>query len=533
MRFVVFRMVARRAGRSGALWGLLFGAMVAATMTTYVSTFPTPADRAALAATMEGNAAFEALFGLIRGMDTVAGYTAYKTMLTLAILAATWGLLWGTRALRGEEDGGRWELLLAGSTTRRQATAQTLAGLGVGLAALWLPTAVLSAAAGRGAEVQIGAGAACFYATAVTAVAAMFMAVGAVASQLAATRHDANLMGAGGIAAAYVIRMAADSDPGLGWLRWLTPLGWVEELRPLTGSRPLAFAPIVALVATGAAIAVVLAGRRDLGSSALPTGDAGRPHTLLLGGQAGLTLRLTRWSVMAWVAVLAVTGLVFGLVTQAAGRSLTGNPTLEAVIQRLGATGAGAVVYLGYVFLVAAGLVAVAVAGQVAAIRNEEAAGHLDNLLVRPVLRWRWLAVRLVVALALVTAASLGTGVAAWVGADSQGAGLGLGQLVRAGLNIAPPSVFILGVGALAFGLWPRRAVAVTYGLVVWSFVVEVFASVSDRIGWLRDTSPLLHIAPVPAADANLGAALWLVVLGLAAGAAGTVAFTRRDLTSV
>ncbi len=532
MRLVVFRLVARRAARSGALWGLLFGAMVAATMATYVSAFPTPADRAALAATMEGNAAFEALFGLLRGMDTVAGYTAYKTMLTLVILAATWGLLWGTRALRGEEDGGRWELLLAGSTTRRHATAQTLGGLAVGLMALWLPTAVLSALAGRSGDVQIGVGAACYYATAVTAVAAMFMAVGAVASQLAATRHGANLLGAGVIAGAYVVRMAADSDPGLGWLRWLTPLGWVEELRPLTGSRPLAFVPITALVAAGAGAAVVLAGRRDLGSSALPARDAAPPHTLLLGGQAGLTLRLTRWSVAAWVVVLAFTGLVFGLVTQAAGRSLTGNPTLEAVIARLGATGAGAVVYLGYVFLVAAGLVAVAVAGQVAAIRNEEAAGHLDNLLVRPVLRWRWLAVRLAVALALVAVASLGTGLAAWVGADSQGAQLGLGQLVRAGLNIAPPSVFVLGVGALAFGLWPRRAIAVTYGLVVWSFVVEVFASVSDRIGWLRNTSPLLHIAPVPAADANLGAAVWLIGLGLAAGAAGTVAFTRRDLTS-
>jgi len=161
-----------------------------------------------------------------------------------------------------------------------------------------------------------------------------------------------------------------------------------------------------------------------------------------------------------------------------------------AVITRLGATGAGAVVYLGYVFLVAAGLVAVAAAGQVAAIRNEEAAGHLDNLLVRPVLRWRWLAVRLAVALGLVAAASLGTGVAAWVGADSQGAGLGLGQLTRAGLNIAPPSVFILGVGALAFGLWPRRAIAVTYGLVVWSFVVEVFASVSERTPPPRSSTP-------------------------------------------
>ncbi len=158
------------------------------------------------------------------------------------------------------------------------------------------------------------------------------------------------------------------------------------------------------------------------------------------------------------------------------------------------------------------------------------AAGHLDNLLVRPVLRWRWLAVRLAVGLGLVMAASALTGVAAWVGANSQDARIGFGDLLRAGLNIAPPSVFILGVGGLAFGVWPRRAIAITYGLVVWSFVIEIFASVSDSVGWLRDTSPLLHITPVPAADPNLGAAAWLVGLGLLAAAAGIAAFVRRDV---
>jgi ABC-2 type transport system permease protein len=311
----------------------------------------------------------------------------------------------------------------------------------------------------------------------------------------------------------------------------VSPIGWVEELRPLTGSRLVAFMPMVALVVVSVGLGLRLASRRDLGASALPGRDTAAPHTLLLGGQAGLTLRLTRATVLSWLAVLAACGLVFGLVTQAAGRSLRSSPTMEAVIARLGATGSGAIVYLGYVFLISAGLVAVAVAGQVAALRNEEAQGHLDNLLVRPVLRWRWLAVRLAVGLALVVVASVLTGVAAWVGANSQHAGLGIVPLLKAGINIAPPAVFVFGIGLLAFGLWPRRAISITYGLVVWSFVVEIFASLSSRIDWLRDTSPLLHITPVPAAAANVEAAVWLVVLGLLAAAVGTVAFTRRDLT--
>jgi ABC-2 type transport system permease protein len=521
---------ARRAARPGALWGLVFGAIVAVTMSQYRSLFPTAASRRGLVTSVEGNAAFEALFGPIRRMDTVAGYTAYKTLYTLVIIGAIWGLLIATKVLRGEEDAGRWELFLSGQTTRGGAARQAALGLGVGLVALWLPTALLVVAAGAGADVGIGAGAALYFATAAVSAAAIFMAVGVLLSQLAATRHDANLIGAAVLAGSYLIRMAADSDPGLAWLRWASPLGWIEELRPLTGSRPLAFLPIVALVAVLVVVAVRIAAQRDLGASALASRDAPPARTLLLGGQAGLTLRLTRPAIVAWLAALGATGLVFGLVTQAAGRSLQGSPTLERVIGRLGATSGGAVVYLGFVFLIAAGLVAVAVAGQIAALRNEEADGHLDNLLARPVARWRWLAARVGVAAGLVVVASALTGVAAWVGASSQHAAVDFGDLLRAGLNVAPPAVFVLGIGALAFGVWPRAAVRVTYGLVVWSFLVETLSSITDSNHWLRDTSPVLHITPAPAAAPDATAAAWLVGLGVLAAAAGIVAFGRRDL---
>src|SRR4029079_10819990 len=122
---------------------------------------------------------------------------------------------------------------------------------------------------------------------------------------------------------------------------------------------------------------------------------------------------------------------------------------------------------LGLVFVIAAGLVAIAVAGQVTAMRTEEASGHLDNLLGRAVPRWRWFAVRLAVGVGLVLLASGLTGVAAWVGAVTQDTGVGLGALVKAGRTVAPPALFVFGIGALAFGFWPRGAVAVTYGVVV------------------------------------------------------------------
>lgn len=244
-----------------------------------------------------------------------------------------------------------------------------------------------------------------------------------------------------------------------------------------------------------------------------------------------MTVRLTRPVIAAWVVALIVTGLVFGLVAQAAGAALRGAQGIEQAIERLGATATtGAASYLGFVFVIAAGLMAIAVAGQIAAIRGEEASGHLDNLFVRPVQRWRWLAVRLGVGLGLVVVASVLAGLAAWVGAVSQHADVGLGELLKAGLNVVPPAVFVLGIGGLTFSVWPRGAIGVTYGLVVWSFFVETIAGVFDSNHWLRDTSPLLHISPVPAAEPNWTAAAWLVGLGVVAGLAGIAAFRRRDL---
>ncbi len=526
---VLTATTARRAGRPGLVWGLAFGILIAATASAYPSVFPSAASRVALARSVEGNVGLTALFGPIK-VDTLAGYTAYKTMSYMVILAAIWGLLLATRLTRGEEDEGRWELFLSGHTTRGRAAVQAAIGLGVGLVAMWTPTALVTAAAGARPAIDLGVGASLFLASAIVASAAMFMAVGMLVGQLAPTRHHANVIGAGVLAASYLVRMAADSSPGLAWLRWVTPLGWIEELRALTGSDPLAFLPIVVLVVVLVVAAIRLAATRDLGASALAGGDTPEPHTRLLGGEAGLTLRLTRVSVVAWVAALAATGLIFGLVAQAAGSAVRSSPAIERAIARMGGERAGAASYLGLVFVVAAGLVAIAVAGQVSALRNEEAAGHLENLLVRPVARWRWLAVRLGVAAGSVVVAGLVAGLAAWVGAATQSSGLGLGELLQAGLNVTPPALFVLGVGALAFGLVPRWAIAIAYGLVVWSFVAETVSSITTSGHWLGDTSPLAHITPAPAADPNWVAGAWLVGLGLLAAAAGVVAFGHRDL---
>lgn len=529
-RWVVAARTARRAARSGALWGLVFGLYVASSALGFATTYPTAAARAKLATSLGTNSGLAALLGPARNIGTVAGFTGWRATAVLTIVGAIWGLLLATRMLRGEEDAGRWELYLCGQTTRQHAAAQAMVGLGAGLAGLWGVTAVLTLAVGATSKVGFDIGASLYFSTCLVAGAAMFLALGALLSQLAANRRQASGIGAGLLAAFYLLRMVADSTKGLAWLRWTSPLGWIEELRPLARPAPLAFVPIVALIGLATATALSVAGRRDLGASELPSRDTPPPHTTLLGRPLGLTAREVRPVFIGWVAGMAVFGLVLGLVANAGASAISGSPAVEAALRRLGGHGDGLKSYLGFVFLYVAVIVAVAAAGLVNATRAEEASNRLDNVLVAPVSRSRWLAGRLAAATVVVLAISVVGGLAGWAGIEAQGGGAGIAALVGAGLNIAPPALFVLGAGALAFGVTPRRSTLVAYAVVGWSFLVQLVATIVTSNRLLIDSSVFTHISLAPAAAPNWVGAGCLVGLGALLAGAGVLGFRRRDL---
>lgn len=526
---VVARLSIRKATRSGALWGLIFGIAVASSEVSYTTIYKTQAQRDALAAAYGTNKATSALFGPAPQLQTVGGFTVFKISMTLMILGAVWGLLTSTRLLRGEEDNGRWELLLTGRTTRRRATAQALGGLGAGAVTLWYVTAVITVLSGRGSKVDIGAGASLYLALSVVAAAVVFLGVGALTSQLAATRRQAASYAAVVLGVSYALRMVADAGVGLHWLIWTSPLGWVEELRPITAPQPLAFLPILALTAALAATAAHLAGTRDAGASILPDRSRARPHLALLFGPTGLTIRLLRATVIGWWVAIAAAALLYGLIAKSAGSTISGSSVKE-VFSKLGAPGTGADAVLGVGFLVLAVLIALVAAGQVTAARGEESGGRLDHLLVRPVSRTSWLSGRLAVAVVVLLVSGIGAGVFAWLGAASQHSGVGFTTLLGAGVNLVAPAITILGLGVLAFGLRPRATSVVVYGLVGWSFLVVIVGGIGATNHWVLDTSVFHHMASAPAVPPDWEANGIMTGIGVAGALVGGLALGRRDL---
>jgi len=528
-RTVVARETVRRSLRSGLLWGVVFGVYIALQAYGYASAYKTPAQRETLA-TSFSSGGLTALMGPGHQLQNVAGYTAWKSLAVLTIIGAIWGILIATKLLRGEEDAGRWELLIAGQTTPRRAAAQVLLALSVALAAMFAVTAVITVAVGRGSTTTWPVGSALFFAVSMVCGAAMFLAAGALASQLATTRRQAAAFTGALFGICFAIRAVADSAHGLGWLRWASPLGWIETLQPFADPRPLALLPIAALTLALSGLAVRLAGQRDVGTGTLRDRADGRFNARLLTGPIGLTVRLVRPSVIGWLIAVAAEALLIGSVTKQAVKSLQDTSGAGQALIRLGGSGVQAKSYLAISFLIVAMLVMAVATGQVTAARHEESSGHLDHVLVRPVSRTTWLAGKLAVAVAVVIAAGVTAGVFSWLGTAANETGIGMTSLLGAGLNTVPPALCLLGIGTLTLGLWPRAASAVMYAVIAWSFLVELLAGIVGSSRWLLDTSLLHQMTAAPARAPDLTSATVLVAVGVLTAFGGGVALTRRDL---
>jgi ABC-2 type transport system permease protein len=527
---VVRGFVARRTLRGGLLWGVVIGAYVGSSAFGYTALGATDAERTRVLAGFAANPGLAALVGRPDDITTLAGFVDWRTTGIGALVVAVWGLMTGTRVLRGEEAAGRWELLASSRTTRRGATVDALAGLGVALVAMFAGAAVLTAAVGARPDIGIGVGPALLFALTITLAAATFVGVAALASQLLATRGQAAGLSLGVFGAAFATRAVGDAAPQVSWLSALSPFGWVERVHALGDPRPLWLVPLVALVGALVAGTVALADR-DVGAAVWGDRDHAPARLGLLGGPMPLAVRLTRASSIAWLVGAAALGALYGSVAGAAAEAFAQSD----ILQRFGSAFTtqarieGGKLFAGVVFLVLMTVAMGCAASAAGAMRHDEAQGLVDNLLVRPVGRARWLAGRVALAAVVVVLVPLAGAVGYLLtarGAD----GPGTADLLVAGLNAAAPGLLLLGLAVLTLGLAPRATGRVAYGLLAWSFLLEMLASAVDVPEPVRDTSLLHHVALAPAVGvAWVPVAVYLALAALAA-AVGVRGFVRRDL---
>jgi ABC-2 type transport system permease protein len=504
-------------------FSLLFAGVTVATTAGYSRTYPTVAERLQFARTFGANKAARLFYGTPHRLDTLGGFASWRGGGLLAVFAAFFGALAAVRALRGEEESGRAELVASGAVTRRSAFAARLAAVGATIVALWLATFV--GLAGGGLVVSGSA----YLALATLTPAVVYAGVGALASQLMPSRRGALELAGAFLGLDLVVRVVSDTADLQG-LHWAIPLGWVEELRPFAHPRPAVL--VLPVLASSALVSLSLAveRRRDLGAAVFAAHDVAAPRPRLLGSPTRLALRSQRVGLAVWILATGGFGLTVGTVSKSvASAGLSAN--LRERLHRIGsievATASG---YIGLTFLFFVLAVALFCCGQLAAARDEEADGRLETLFALPQSRVRWLAGRLGLAAAGATSIALAAGLGAALGARAVGADVSVPRLLEAGLNCLPACALFLGVGAVLVAALPRLGVGVAYALVSVAFVWELFGALLGAPSWLLGVSPFHQIALVPAAPFRAGPAAAMLGIGAEAAAAALVRFRSRDL---
>lgn len=510
--------------------GISFGIVAIGSASSYISSFPTEQSRTALVQSFGANTGFSMLFGSVAHLGTIGGYTSYKSYVFLTTIGVVWAIMVTTRQLRGEEESGRWFLLLAGPTDAVRVTVTTLLGMTLATAVIFVCTALIMAGAGQSASVQLDVGGSLAFAAATVMPIVAFVGIAAVASQLARTRHLASTIGLGVFAVSFVLRMFGDSGNGRAWLRWLTPLGWAELVWPFTHNNwfPLVLGFGLA-IATGG-VAAIAAGRRDAGSGVLATNEIRPPRLRWLGSPTALAARLAAPVTVAWAAGIIGTSLAFGSVTHSVVSVLEASNSMSATLTKLGGSGAGAAAFLSAAFLLLGAVLALVPAHQISMARDEERSGRLALVLAASYDRRRWLIGR--IALVAATVAVLGplAGVATWFGAVALGAHIGFWTVVSSGVSMVPVAWVALAIGIAVLAVAPRSAPASVELLVGWSLIINLLGSLVSGLGGLRRLSLFYYAGTGPT-----GGVVWstwiimsivaVVTLGLA-----VAHFDRRDL---
>jgi ABC-2 type transport system permease protein len=519
------RLALRRDRVMLSVWILIFVVVAAGSASATVGLYGTVAERIQAAASINKTPSLVALYGLIYDESSLGALAMIKLGAFGGALVAVLATLLVVRHTRAEEEAGRLELV--GSTVvGRQAP---LAAALIVTVAANLLLAVLTALglirAGLPASGSIAFG------LAWASIGIAFAGVAAVAAQLTSSARAAIGIAMAFLGVAYVLRAIGDTAGagGATWLRWLSPIGWGQQVRPYQGDRWLVLAMPVALLVILTTVAFALVARRDHGAGLLRDrpgpADAGRS----LGSALGLAWRLQRGLLVGWTIAFVLLGLVFGNIATNIG-SFMESPGARDLVQRLGGveglTDAFMSTELGLM-----GVILSAYGIQVVLrLRSEESELRAEPVLATGVSRVSWAWSHIAIALLGTATIMVAAGLAAGLSYAAQTGDPGDFGRVFAAAAVRLPAVWVLtGIAAAAFGLAPRAGVVGWVALIAFLFLGE-FGPLFKLPQWIMNISPYAHVPRLPGGEVSAAPVVWLTLLAAGLIGAGLVGFRRRDV---
>lgn len=510
-----------RRDRIAVMWWILGGALLYWSQAVSVDgLYATQAEFDRAAASMENNAAFIAMGGPARALNTVGGQVAWQASAFGAMLAGLMSMFLIGRHTRVEEETGREELIRAGAVGRYATVSAAILVVSLANVILGFSIAGSLIAYGLPAAGSISLG------LAATLAGLVFMGVALVAAQL--TEGARAMYGITGavIVVSYVLR--AVGDIGNGAWSWLSPIGWGQAMRAYAEEIwwPALLSVAAALIL--GAVALRILDHRDVGAGVWPTKPGPVRAQDSMRSAFGLAWRLQRGTVVGWTAGMLFMGLAYGSMGKDVGDLLGDSEFSKEVF----AKGGGELVdafYSTTALLLAVTATSFAISSALR-LRGEEVSGRVEALLATALPRWRWAASHAVITLLgsvlVVAAGGFGTGLSYGLVAGDRSQ---VWQLTVASLGHLPAVLILAGVTLVLVGFAPLQASG-SWIALAFCFVVLMLGDLLRFPDWVNNISPFSHLPLLPSQDFRL---LPVVVEIAVAGALALLAYAglrRRDI---
>lgn len=506
------------------VWALVLGALPAGVASSFAALYPTEPERAGLVSTVASSPGLVALLGPVNG-TSVGSLTVWRIGAIGAVFVALMAVFTVLRHTRLDEEEGRRELLGATVLGRFAPLAASFTAVGLVAVVIGLLATLGLVGVGESLSGSLAFGLGWML------TALVFAGLGGVAAQLTEGASAARAIAGGAIALFFIFRMLGDGlvDRGLGWLSWLSPIGWVGQLRAFGEERWLVLLIYLVSAAALVAVSLRLASERDVGAGFFATrhGEAEAPG--YLSSALGLAWRLHRRRLVGWSIAVMVFGVVWGGLADTIATLLEDNPQLAEIIEALG----GASLVDAF-FAAAMGIIALIVS--IYAIshalfpRAEEEALRAEHILATSTTRGAWVGSHLVFAFAgpvlLMALAGLTAGLTYSAVGDS---GLAVvGDLVDTGMVQLPAIWVTAGIAVALYGLVPRL-VALAWGFLVAFLILGQLGPILQFPDWSLNLSPFGHV-PTPPDQYELIPLVTMTVVAAGLVAVGMWSLSKRDM---
>ncbi|MCL1917874.1 MAG: ABC transporter permease [Peptococcaceae bacterium] len=480
---------------------------------------------------MVENPAMIAMVGPAYGIDNYTSGALYANMMLLWVMiaVAVMNIFLVVRHTRGDEERGRAEVVRSLPTGR-------LANLNATMITALIVNAALALLTGLGIAVMgvesMDFTGSMLYGVVLGVSGVFFAAVAALFSQLSSSSRGAIGLSFAALFVVYIMRAAGDMNSEA--LSLASPMGLVQRAQIYVENHwwPIVILLLEAAVVMG--VAYALNAIRDMDQGFIHARPGRKKASFFLRSPFGLTFRLLRNIMLAWIIAIFVLGASYGSILGDIDNFVE-NSDFYSMMIGANPDFTTAQMFVSMVTAIMALISVIAVLMAALKLRGEEKDGRAEHVLSRVVSRVKYMSDYVIMAFAVSVLAQAATALGIYLAALSvlpDPGDLTLGYLLKANMVYLPAMWVMIGATIFLIGILPK-ATPIIWGYYGFTFFAVFIGRFPDIFpDWFPKTTPFGHIPQLPVDSINYGTLAVLTGIAVVLTAAGVICYRKRDMAA-